>query len=287
MKTLRFVAIGVSLLTLSALAQAPGTNDWQEVSVEAMDTAALTKRGKSILASDSWKWKHAQSPHFVVHFENGIFAAKVARMGEFFYDYIAKDLKGAKDQAPGRSHIFIFRNEKDWKQFQLEFGSGSTEWAFSLVEGTVMYLQQAGNIQSSAEVLGHEMTHLVVNRFMTGRIPIWLNEGIAEWYGEFAYAEFKGVKKSKKAQFRGLKQPYPLAELVASDAYPKSVRDVHRFYQTSKYLVAFLMMEKPVEKFLPFANDLGAGIAVTDALEQHYNYGSVAALDAEFARFIK
>ncbi|HEY8240698.1 MAG TPA: hypothetical protein VIH35_04585 [Kiritimatiellia bacterium] len=278
----------VSLLSLASLSSfaAPAGDAFTEIAATNMDTAALSKRGKSVAESDEWKWKHGQTEHFVLHFENGIFAAKVARMAEFFYGYIAADLKGAKDQAPGRSHIFVFRNEKDWKSFKAEFG-GSTEWAFSYVEGYMMYLQQAGDIQSSAEVLGHEMTHLVMNRFLTGHLPTWLNEGLAEWYGEFAYAAHKGVKKSRKTQFRGLKDPYPLGGLVATETYPKELKEVHRFYQTSKFLVAFLMLEKSPDKFLPFATDLAADIAVEAALEQHYGYAGIGALEADFQKFIK
>ena len=83
------------------------------------------------------------------------------------------------------------------------------EWTFSRVEGPVMFLQQAENTSSSGDVLAHEMTHLVMNRFFERRRPLWLNEGLAEYYGEFAYSAFKGVKKSKRAQFGRLANAVP------------------------------------------------------------------------------
>ena len=34
-------------------------------------------------------------------------------------------------------------------------------------------------------------------------------EGLAEWYGEFSYAAYKGVKKSRRTSFRSLRTKYP------------------------------------------------------------------------------
>ena len=287
MKTNVVVLTLASLWSLPSLAAPKDDFAWTEVTATNMDVVTLSPLGKQVLASEEWKWKHAQTDHFVFHFEKDIFAAKVARMGEFFYSYIANDLKGVVDRAGGRSHIFVFRNEKDWKTFQAMMGPGGTEWAFSLVQGPAMYLQQAGDIQSSAEVLGHEMTHLVVNRFFTERLPLWLNEGIAQWYGEFAYAEFKGVKKSKKAQFKDLQRPYALADLLSAEGYPASVHAVRSFYDTGRYLVAFFMLEKPPEKFLPFITDLSGGMLPEQALQTHYDIYGVAGLEEQFGKFIK
>ena len=287
MKIVLAVFALVSLWSLSSPAAPKEDFAWTEVTATNMDVATLSPLAKQTLESSLWKWRHSQSDHFVVHYEKDIFAAKVARLGEFFYSYIANDMKGAVDHAGGRSHVFIFRNEKDWKAFQAQLGPGGTEWAFSFVQGPTMYLQQAGDIQTSAEVLGHEMTHMVVNRFFTQRLPLWLNEGIAQWYGDFAYAEYKGVKKSKKAQFKGLKIPYPLADLLAAEGYPQSVHAVRSFYDTSRYLVGFFMLEKPPEKFLPFVTDIAGGAVPAQALEAHYGIDGVPALEQEFAKFIK
>lgn len=287
MKTILANLVVLFSAVVTSLAAPKDDFAWTEVTATNMDVVTLSPLGKQVLADAQWKWKHAQTDHFVLHFEKDIFAAKVARMGEFFYSYIANDLKGAVDRAGGRSHIFVFRNEKDWKSFQALMGPGGTEWAFSLVQGPAMYLQQAGDIQSSAEVLGHEMTHLVVNRFFADRLPLWLNEGIAQWYGEFAYSEFKGVKKSKKAQFKDLKRPYAIPDLLAAEGYPPGGQMVRSFYDTGRYLVAFFMLEKPPEKFLPFISDLAGGMLPGQALQTHYDMASVQVLEEQFGKFIK
>ncbi len=224
--------------------------DWTEVTAEQMDTRILPPAGHKILAMEGISWKHAQTEHFVLHYEASIFAVKVARLAESFYTYISKDLGDVADRVGARSHIFIFKSDKRWQQL-LETMPGVEKWSFSFVSGLMMCLQQSkGTLSSSASILGHEMTHLVVNRFLPGRLPLWLNEGLAEYYGEFAYAAHKGIKKSKRAQFTRLGTIFPLEHLLDAKGYPVNTRDVQVFYQTSKYLVGFLLLAQPTEPFI-------------------------------------
>ena len=262
-----------------------GRVDLVEVAAGDMDGRLLSDLGHRVLAAKEYKWKHGQTQHFVIHFENGIFAAKVGRMAEAFHDYIAADLQGATDRIEGRSHIFIFRNAADWKVFIQRYHQGGMEWSASMVVGPIMFLQQMGDASSSAEVLGHEMSHLVMNRFVEGGLPLWLNEGTAEWYGEFAYAAYKGVKKSKRAQFLGLRSTFPVPDLLAATAYPADTKKVHEFYSTAKHVVAFLQLEMPPDRFLPFLQDLAKGGEVEAALRDRYGVAGVAEFGERFEKF--
>lgn len=281
------ILLGWLMLGGLVLAAPPGVEkaEIQEVDVAQVDRALLTPRATRLVDAPEFKWRHAQTEHFVVHYENGIFATKVARLAEFFYRFIADDLQGAEDLRKGRSHIFIFRNEKDWRTFQKNYLEGHLEWAFSMVEGPVMYLQQADSMSSSAEVLGHEMTHLVVNRFFTQRLPLWLNEGMAEWYGEFAYAAYKGIKKSKRAQFQGLHSTIPVMQLVGMSSYPADTRSVRLFYDSSKHVVGFLQIERPPEKFVPFVKALMEGADTASAVSDVYGFAGLEDFAQAFEKF--
>jgi hypothetical protein len=257
-----------------------------EMDREAIDTRALTDRGRTVLAMEEMDWKHAQTDHFVVHYQKSIFARKVAKMAEFFYDYIADELKAVEDHVSGRSHIFVFDSSSEWEAF-IKTANVKTEWAFSLVAGTVMYLQQAGNTKRSGSVLAHEMTHLVLNRFFPGQPPIWLNEGLAEWYEEFAYSAFKGTKKSKRPQFRRMRYRMKISSLVASGQYPSTDREIWAFYETAKFLVGFLMLEWKPEKIVPFTEDMIAGMSAEDAFQKHYRIASLEELAEEFDDFVR
>jgi hypothetical protein len=221
-----------------------------------------------------------------VHFERITFARKVARMAEFFYALISEQLHASEDYVEGRSHIFIFRKEKQWAAF-LARSNASLEWAFSFVQGPAMFLQQAGHTKASGSILAHEMTHLVVNRFFRGNPPLWLNEGLAEWYEEFGYAAYKGTKKSKRSQFRKMRYRWALDRLVVTDRYPQDQRDVRAFYETSKFLVAYLLLEHDPGKMVPFTQDLINGTDVYAALRRHYGISSREALADDFDDFVR
>lgn len=215
MRTIRFIGLvcGVCALLQSAAGQETPAG-LQLVDRASLDARLLTPLAGAVLDAREYNWKHAQTPHFVVHFENGIFAAKVARQA----------------------------------------------------------------------VLGHEMTHLVLNRLVRGAIPVWLNEGLAEWYGEFAYAAFNGIKKSKRGQFQGLRSTYPVKDLLAATDYPSDRRAIHEFYQTSKHLVGYMQLEQPAERFAPFLLAVARGDAQEAALNEHYGL-TVEALVDRFQKF--
>ncbi len=257
---------------------------WTEVEADRVDMAAITERGRLVLRMPDIEWKHAQTDHFVIHYEQAIFARKVARMAEFFYAYITSDLRTVKDRVKGRSHIFVFRSPKRWEDFR-QVAVDVPEWTFSRVEDTVLFLQQAEDTQSSGSVLAHEMTHLVVNRFFIGQIPLWLNEGLAEFYGEFGYSAFKGVKKSRRAQFTQPPLPYSLTDLFNARTYPLEEQRVAAFYQNAKYVVAMLLIEYPVSRFEPFMSDLMSGGEIADALGRHYKIHTMGQFEKQFRKF--
>lgn len=274
---------GLALLLLGNLLGAAVADTLEEI--DTFDRAALTPRGRETLEWPGIRWRHAQTEHFVLHFERKIFAQKVARMAEFLYRYISDDLSGPEDRVRGRSHIFIFRNPKRWRVFQQRAGQGEGGWAFSFVEGSVMYLQQAKDTPSSGGVLAHEMTHLVLNRFFRRRPPLWLNEGLAEWYGLFGRAAFKGVKKSRRGAFSRLSQALPLNVLLTSETYP-APGQVRAFYDTARFLVGFLRLDYPPEKWNAFIDAVLSGADPQKALQDTYGFADRTSLRRAFDKFV-
>jgi hypothetical protein len=270
-----------------AITNAPLT--WVEVKAEEMDQRGLQPTGKELLAEEGAKWRHAQTPHFVMHFaasEGTNFAWKVAVQSEFFYRYISQELGGAEDHYPCRSHIFTFRNETRWKKFLKTVPDVST-WSYSFAQGLCMFLQQGENAKRQSDVLAHEMTHLMVNHFIVGHPPLWLNEGVAEYYGEFGLSEFRGLKRHPGSVFKsgGLREPMTLERLFAIEKYPGDEKEVFKLYATSKYFVGFLMIKKPHEKFPGYLVDMSNGMSALEALQKHYDFPDLATAQKEFTRF--
>lgn len=263
----------------------PGAEDLVEISADQFDSSLLSPLARKALDMDIFDWRHAQTEHFVIHYEHGIFARKVARLAEFYYHYISQDLQGPADRMKGRSHILIFRKTEDWQQFMNEAGPGNMAWAFAFVSGPVMFLQQADNTSSSAGILAHEMTHLVLNRFFRTSPPTWLNEGLAEWYGEFAYSAFKGTKKSVRIVFQPIDTIVPVDLLLRSKGYPETPEAIHLFYQSSKYLVGFLRSDHQESLFIDLMRDVLNGKPVWPGIQSRYGYNSPEELSQAFQSF--
>ena len=283
---------GVILLAGWLAATAGPAAEPEPVSVEIAGTAV--DRGGLLPADLAWldhpdfRWRHLQTEHFIIHHDQRMFAAKVARLGEQFYAAIAADLPGLQDRiVPARSHIFIFRNDRDWQTI-VAGTAGLDEWTASFVRGPVMYLEQTGPAAADRmATLAHEMTHLVLNRFVPVRLPLWLNEGLAEYYGTFAYRDAKGLGQSPVNAFRPLKDPLPLAELLAAAGYPADAAELRRFYATSKYLAGFLLLRQPQEKWPEFFARAAAGDNATAALLETYGWADWTAMEKSFKAFIQ
>ena len=275
-------------LGLAGCALAAPPAPMQDVAGEAVERANLLAKDAAWLDHSEYRWKHLQTEHFVLHHDQKMFAAKVARMGEQFYDAISADLPNLQDHfSPARSHLFIFRDPRDWKAI-VAGTPGLDPWTASFVSGQVMYLQEMGTATSDKmDLLAHEMTHLVFNRFLPVRLPLWLNEGLAEYYGEFAYRAAKGMGQSKGNAFRPLRTWMPLAQLLDATAYPADPTEVALFYATSKYLVGYLLLRQPRDKWDAFFARLLAGEPARAALFDVYGWTDAAALEKAFAQFAR
>lgn len=289
--------VGRGLLLLCALAagsvlarppHAPAPLRAQEIPLESVGRSRLLPADIVWLENPAFHWKHLQTEHFVLHAERKMFATKVARLGEQFYDAISGDLPALKDRvSPDRSHIFIFRDPKEWATVVVQ-SPGLEPWAASFVRDNTMYLQEIGKSTSKKmDMLAHEMTHLVFNRFLTVRLPLWLNEGLAEYYGTFAYRAAKGMGQSKKNSFRPLRKRMPLSELLTSTTYPTDPAEVTLFYTTSKYLTGFLLLKNPREQWDRFFARVLAGEAALPALLDTYGWADIGAMEEDFARFAR
>ena len=279
----------LAFLVAAASAQPPQEESAyaaQDVAAESVDRAGLLPADAALLDRPEYRWQHLQTEHFVLHHDQKIFATKVARLGERFYDAISADLPGLRDRiAPNRSHVFVFRDPGDWTAI-VASSPDVDAWAVSFVRGNAMYLQETGTAQSEKMgTLTHEMAHLVFNRFIPIRLPLWLNEGLAEYYGEFAYRDARGLGQNHRSAFRTLKKRTPLAELLGATNYPKDPEDVADFYATAKHLVGFLRLRFPAEKWSSFFAGVLEGRTGADALLAAYGWADVAELEKEFARF--
>jgi hypothetical protein len=257
------------LATVSILSAAVANAQINESSSLAeVEFSQLTQRdpnplGEIALGIQPAQWKHAETEHFVYHFIHSYVATPVSVEAEFHYRVVAKELERDQPTTDIKSHIYIFEDPEQWRQFQ-RFGS-LEPWTGGIHAQGSLFIQRDPRYKFSNNVLGHEIVHLVLHRFYSGGIPCWLDEGFAQYISKNAHASYQRARGYlSKPHSDAIAQPQliPLADLLAF-THPPSER-VEIFYDESERLVRFLA-----------ATDKASFLAMLDALARHQPFETV------------
>jgi hypothetical protein len=266
MTFLRSLALAV-VLSASAVAQP----DFKEIPYTSLTDRNVSPLGTKALSIRASEWKHAETPHFIYHFFQSFIAAPVSVEAEFFYSIVAKELNRDTAQWERKCHVFIFDKQEDWNQFKV---SGQLDpWTGGLCAGGELFLVRDAQRKWKGDTLGHEVTHLVVHRFIGAGVPLWLNEGFAEYAASRGYAAFwraRGYKATPRSQAVNPAQFIPVASLTSMVSYPADELQVITFYNESERLVRFLAAtDKP--GFLRFFEAMAQGNHFDTALGKGFS----------------
>ncbi len=265
-----------------------------EKKYEELSNHDLSEDGKKALAMDPAKWKHAETDNFIIHFRRATEAKKVAEQVEYDLWYVATQLGASKDRYRKKSHVYVFLDEKEWKEF-LETSNNKMKWAASYAYGDELYLNVHGGGNSGsgtsfdAQTLAHETTHAVVARlYPHKRWPLWLNEGLAEFMGKTSVAARKS-QFSKRFERALNEAELPLEKLEAMRDYPEDPIAIAQLYQSSEKFVRFLMNEGGKERFPKFIDAILAGQSMQDSVHQIYDdkFKDWDTLEKRYAKFTK
>lgn len=255
---------------------------WQQLS-----DRTVSMIGSSVLEIQPVQWRHAETENFILHFRRVTDANAVAREIEFDLWFVARELGAAKEQYARKSHVYIFKDEREWQKVLAEIGG--PPWAQSLARGDELFLNVRGTGGFDEETVAHEATHAVVSRIYSGRRwPVWLNEGFAEYMGRASVAarRHQHVGRNQRAlQMAELS----FAELTATAIYPTNPQQVTQLYETSEKFVRYLFNNYPKQLFPAFVERVLAGEPAAAALASVYGqeFNDMAAFERKFARFTR
>ncbi len=248
---------------------------------EKLSHKKLMEFGEKAIGSEPQSWKHGETEHFVYHFQELADAQKVGELAEAYYLQIQIDLGVTQDRLTRKNHVFIFHNNDKWREFIKILHLG--DWAMGVARRTELFLLSPRESRFASGALGHEITHCIFYRFVSNPIPLWLNEGFAEFESLHAYAKFRGLDETRYGSRRPVH--YPLKQLLSATKYPKE--DVSKFYAASERLVRFLLTQQDRRRFLPFVQMVANGSKSEDALLfiYHDQFKSFAAFADAFEKF--
>jgi len=163
-------------------------------------------------------------------------------------------IPNAERPLPVPTVVFVFGTRKAMQPFLplAKNGRPAPLGGFFHRDADVNYIALSlEGFDESLPVVFHEYTHLLVRNAVRA-VPVWLNEGLAEYYSTFTIAASGAsadVGRPIVPHVRLLRERYmPIAELIAVDAgselYDEAVRR-SIFYAESWALTHYLMVEVP------------------------------------------
>jgi hypothetical protein len=246
------------------------------------------------LAADNIEdWHEKKSEHFIVYFtQDDKFAQEILDAAEKEYRRIAYDLGYARYSEfwtwDKRVKIYIYPDRESFLKT-----TGQPAWSEGMADYTnkqiVSYVWGKGFIES---LLPHEITHLVFRDFVgfKGEIPLWLDEGVAQWEEEAKRKEVKNliqryfqednlllVSDIMKLNITHLKnKPGVLIRATRTKEGKDGVlflsanNLVEIYYIQSVSLIGYLIEKFGAQAFSGFCRELRDGKSVEEALKISY-----------------
>jgi len=176
----------------------------------------------------------------------------------------------------GRTTVLLYSNS-DFKK-----ATGAHSWVGGLYDGKIRL--PLSNFQRDRETIvrtvHHEYTHRVVAE-MAPSCPIWVNEGLAEWFEEGGAESHRDIRELVAAG-----QPAPrFAEMPKSLASQTNVTLVRSQYAASRSFMGFLRQRYGLGAVRSFLLSLGRNEELDHALEKNFG-DSLDELEALWKREI-
>jgi hypothetical protein len=269
---------------LSSSGQTLGLGTLPQVDFSALSQPDRNPLGAQALAIRPQEWKHGETDHFIYHFINSYVATPISVEAEYHFRVIARQL--GLETMPGgsaKSHIYIFEKAQDWKLFQTK--ARLEPWTGGIHSRDSLFIVRDPAYRFANNSLGHEVAHLVLSRVYERALPLWLEEGFAEYVSRVTRASYQRARNyiaRPRSESIGGDRLMSLSQLTALADYPPR-EQIDIFYIESERLVRFLVATDPAA-FRAFLGAMARGEPFETALARNYagRFVNAAALDKEF-----
>lgn len=236
-------------------------------------------------------WSELKGTHFIIYsLEVDDFSYQVLRKAEICYQNIADYLGYSRYSNfwtwDNRVKIYIYPDKVSYLKAssQPQWSEGMADYASKTI---LTYRQAKGFLDS---LLPHEVAHLLFRDFVgfKSKIPLWLDEGIAQWVQEedrkkimalmkdnfskgivlslkdMMDLDIPRIKSSDTIHIRYALQEEPTLMFLSGDNLVKL------FYLQSASLVGFLIEKYGNSRFTEFCRSLKEGESLDSALRKAY-----------------
>ncbi len=243
-------------------------------------------------------WLRVESPHFTfVGDARERDIRRVAEQLERFRGVMLATLTRQSDVSPVPTVVVVFASDRSFRPYQPTFEGRRVEVAgYFLNREDINYLAINGSLGYGAiQTVFHEYTHFVMST-LYGRLPTWLNEGLAEYYE--ALEERDGGKtvilgRAPSVHIDPLTNVslIPLAQLLAVDQSSPLYNEGSRrgvFYAQSWALTHYLLLGSEARRaqFTAYLGLLGTGTPSVAAFAQAFG-DDLGPLETELREYVR
>ncbi len=191
-------------------------------------------------AADTWLRLDTPSFTFFSNAGDGVTRRYAAEL-ETFRRFVARALGNGAVESPLPTHVYLFRGGFD----EVSLGEGNVGWFTTSRQANVIAVDTSS--AEGLEIAYHEYVHFVVEN-STPAVPLWLNEGLAEFYSTFRVSDGNvefGREVDRHVDYLRRHRLIPFADLFAvtrdSDDYTEERRR-GVFYAQSWAFVHYLLV---------------------------------------------
>ncbi len=227
-------------------------------------------------------WRVVKTSNFTIHTnasaERG---AEIAVSLELFRSVFARLAPALELRSPAPTKILAFRDARSYAPYKTRpdrEGARVLGQFLSHPDGNYLTIDAGTRLVSSYAVIYHEYVHYFVRHNFPG-VPLWFNEGLAEYYSTFAVEDdvvHVGRPVERHVQFLGRDGEVSLGDLLevtqGSASYHEGEK-AGRFYATSWALVHYLLSgdAERLDQMADFLFALQEGEEPYDAFEEAFD----------------
>jgi len=235
------------------------------------------------------EWQEVKSEHFIVYYsDDKKFAKKVSRQSEIYYRKIASELGYQRYSEfwtwDNRVKIYIHPSRESFLK-----ATNQPKWS----EGVANYTKKEISSYALSDnfldaLLPHEMTHLIFRDYVgfKGEVPLWLDEGVAQWMEP----RKRELVKSVVARLADQGTLLSLQRMMTEDIRNSQDSEfVGVYYVQAVSLVSFLVTKYSAARFTNFCRQLRDGKSIEESLTFAYptSIRSIKELEKKWKEYIK
>src|SRR5688572_14297099 len=261
-------------------------------------TVSLVSNGATVAAQTRDNWRSVRTNNlFVIGNADPERLRQVAAWLEFFHSAFARLVSRNVIDASVPTTVIVFRDEASFVPFKpLYQGRPANVAGFFQPGDDVNYIALSldPSERDPFSTAFHEYVHLHLKDNVPG-VPLWLNEGLAEFYGSMQFSGGEALLGAPLAHYIQLLRGHemlPLTTLFSTGSNSPHYNEQDKsgiFYGQSWALVHYLMLGGGAgrqDQFKRFLQQVGRGDAPAKALEDSFGM-SIAVVENELKAYIR